>query len=89
MKKELDLRNYQEVKDLLDQVSKTDRSADYWYMKAIVCANMGNDKKAVNLLRKAISINEEFKKAAKRDKHFVPIRELVEFKHIVYSKKEE
>lgn len=85
LKKELDLYNYEKVDGLLGRVGKINRSADYWYMRAIVCANTGKDKEAVTFLRKAIILDEELKKTAKRDKHFVPIRELVEFKHVIYS----
>ena len=42
-----------------EQIKKENRNAEYWYMKAIVYSNKDESKKAIQFLRKAISLNPD------------------------------
>ncbi len=87
IKEAFDRKNYEQLGKLLEEFTKKERTAEYWYMQSIVCANTENDKKAITSLRKAISTNPELRKEAIKDDNFAIIRELAEFKHIVYPRK--
>ena len=87
IKQTLDQRQYEQLGELLELLRRNEKATDYWYMKAIVDANTGNEKKAINHLRKAVNHNPNLRKEALKDDNFAIIRELVEFKHIVYKKK--
>ena len=83
----LDKKNYEQLEILLDQFNKNERNAEYWYMKSIVEANTKNEKKAVESLKKALTMDSELRKEALKDDNFALIREFVEFKNIVYPRK--
>jgi len=87
VKEALDRKNYELLEELLDQFDKHERTADYWYIQSLVEANIKDEKKAISSLRKAIAINPDLRKEALKDDNFAIIRELVEFKHIVYPRK--
>jgi tetratricopeptide (TPR) repeat protein len=87
IKETLDRKQYEQLGELLKQLGKQEKTADYWYKQSIVEANTGNEKKAINCLRKAISYNPDLRKEALKDENFTIIRELVEFKHVVYPRK--
>jgi len=87
LKKELELSNYNKARYILSKV-KRKRTAYYWYISSIINANIGNEKKAIKQLRRAIKLMPDLRKTAKMEKHFYQLRELVEFKHIVQTKKD-
>ncbi len=87
VKEALDRKNYKQLDILLEQFNKQERTAEYWYMQSIVDANIKDEKKAITSLRKAIALNPAIRKEALKDDNFASIRELVEFKHIVYPRK--
>jgi len=87
LKEAIDKKEYGELEKLLEQITREDRDAEYWYMNTIVFSNKNESKKAIQSLRKALDLDPELKKSAKKDDNFAMIRELVEFKHIVYPRK--
>lgn len=87
IKETLDQRQYETLGELLDQLGKEEKPPQYWYMKAIVATNTGKEKQAITYLRKAINYDSNLRKEALKDDNFAIIRELVEFKDIVYKKK--
>ena len=87
IKEALDNKNFNQLGALLQQFRRRERTAEFWYMKSIVEANGENEKKAIEYLRKALAINTELRKEALKDDNFAPIRELIEFKQIIYPRK--
>ena len=87
VKEAIDRKNYELLGELLEQFDKKERNAEYWYMKSIVDANIKDEKKAISSLSKAIELNPDLRTEALKDDNFALIRELVDFKHIVYPRK--
>ncbi len=87
LKEALDKKEYEELEKLLEQIKKEDRNAEYWYMEAIVSSNRNKSKKAIQSLNKALELDPELRKEAKKDDNFAMIRKLEEFKHIIYLRK--
>ncbi len=82
-------RDYEVIRDVLKSIKKKDRNAEYWYFKSIEEINRGKESKGIKTLRKALELNQDLKREAKKDHNFAVVRELVEFKHIVYKSFEE
>ncbi|MBA7530007.1 Beta-barrel assembly-enhancing protease [subsurface metagenome] len=86
MKLALEQCSYEEIANLLREIKRKEKNAEYWYILAILQANTRRERKAIKSLRKAITMDKSMQNEAKKDTHFMMIRELVEFKHIVYSR---
>ncbi len=78
------MQSYDSLIELLDFIlgKKPDHGVS-WYGKARIEALRFEPGKAIKALEKAITLDEKFKKAAKFDKAFDPMRKLKEFKKLI------
>ncbi|MCP2519963.1 tetratricopeptide repeat protein [Candidatus Aminicenantes bacterium AC-335-K20] len=80
----LNLGNYEKAMELLKEAQKKDpKEGKVYYALADVSAQMGDNKLALDFLKKAIELDSFFKILAQNEVDFEPLKENKEFQELV------
>ncbi|MCP2597353.1 tetratricopeptide repeat protein, partial [Candidatus Aminicenantes bacterium AC-335-G13] len=78
------LGNYEKAMELLKEAQKKDpKEGKVYYALADVSAQMGDNKLALDFLKKAIELDSFFKILAQNEVDFEPLKENKEFQELV------